>query len=251
MGLAAVVALASAVYGPAQREGKRQPAITTTVGIYGPAPRNTFGSTSISPAIVGFGWRGLLTMDTGDVAPIAWAQAELIGPPTCWYAGLFQQNPSIISAAISDASIQTIWSRCLSWRMFAERLGFAAAVSMDTSTLSTEFSSDAKTALSSGDVEHVPAPTTTGGVPRARSGTDWAALLAQWSDWSVSTMLRIIDCESHGDANAVSPGGQNWGAFQINVVHGYSVEQMTDPVTSTAIAHDIYLSQGYRAWSCY
>ena len=64
-------------------------------------------------------------------------------------------------------------------------------------------------------------------------------------------MIRIIECESHGDENAVSPGGANVGAYQINVVHGYSYEEMTDPMTATDIAHDIWLSQSYQAWSCY
>lgn len=64
-------------------------------------------------------------------------------------------------------------------------------------------------------------------------------------------MLRILDCESHGDPSAVSPDGANHGAWQINVVHGYSELAMHDPVVSTALAHSIWLSQGYRAWSCY
>lgn len=87
---------------------------------------------------------------------------------------------------------------------------------------------------------------------------DWRTLIEQWSDWDADVMLRIMygpypcpNGESGGDPNAMSPDGRNWGAYQINVVHGYSVAQMTDPVTSTAIAHDIWLSQGYRAWSCY
>ena len=64
-------------------------------------------------------------------------------------------------------------------------------------------------------------------------------------------MLRIVGCESHGDENAVSPDGRNVGAYQLNVVHGFTYEQMTDPEQSTDLAHDIWLSQGYEAWSCY
>lgn len=82
-------------------------------------------------------------------------------------------------------------------------------------------------------------------------GTDWAALLARYADWDVNTMLRIMACESGYDNTAVSPDGRNVGAYQENVIHGYSYAEMTDPVRSTEIAHDIWLSQGYRAWSCY
>ena len=64
-------------------------------------------------------------------------------------------------------------------------------------------------------------------------------------------MMRIIACESHGDENAVSPDGANVGAYQINRVHGYSYEEMTDPAISTEIAHDVWLSQGYGAWACW
>lgn len=80
---------------------------------------------------------------------------------------------------------------------------------------------------------------------------DWADLVSAYGDWEVSTMIRIIDCESHGDENAVSPDGQNVGAYQLNVVHGYSYEDATNPEISTALAHDVWLSQGYEAWACY
>jgi hypothetical protein len=64
-------------------------------------------------------------------------------------------------------------------------------------------------------------------------------------------MIRIIECESHGDENAVSPGGANVGAYQLSTIHGVSYEDATDPVKSTELAHKVWLSQGYAAWSCW
>jgi len=63
-------------------------------------------------------------------------------------------------------------------------------------------------------------------------------------------MMRIIECESHGDENVVSPDGQNVGAYQLNVVHGFSYEDATNPPVATDLAHDVWLSQGYGAWAC-
>ncbi len=80
---------------------------------------------------------------------------------------------------------------------------------------------------------------------------DWRTLLSAYSDWDIDTMMAIIACESHGDPNAVSPDGRNIGAFQENIVHGFVYADMIDPVRSTALAHDVWLSQGYGAWSCY
>ncbi len=99
-------------------------------------------------------------------------------------------------------------------------------------------------------VPEVQEAATTGSSTVAASA-DWRSLIEQWDDWDADVMLRIIACESGGSSTAVSPGGANVGAYQLNQVHGYSYEQMTDPATSTALAHDIWLSQGYGAWSCY
>lgn len=86
---------------------------------------------------------------------------------------------------------------------------------------------------------------------RLAGTTDWWLLIGQWRDWDADTMARIIECESGGDENAVSPDGQNVGAYQLNVVHGWTYEQMTDPIVSTDLAHDLWLSSGYEAWACY
>lgn len=40
-------------------------------------------------------------------------------------------------------------------------------------------------------------------------------------------------------------------SLTLNVVHGFSYEDATDPAISTALAHDVWLSQGYGAWTCW
>ena len=70
---------------------------------------------------------------------------------------------------------------------------------------------------------------------------------------------RVVHCESRGDPNAVSPGGGNHGAWQINTVHRRSFERVTgqpfhdgvyDPWWSTYFAHWLYEQQGWRPWTC-
>jgi len=69
--------------------------------------------------------------------------------------------------------------------------------------------------------------------------------------------VAVATCESGLDPEAVSPGGGNWGLFQINRVHertlrkmGYTWSQITDPVVNAKLARSIYDSSGWKAWSC-
>ncbi len=93
-------------------------------------------------------------------------------------------------------------------------------------------------------------------VPELQESTDavdggaWLGLVEQYVDWDAARMIRIVECESHFDENAVSPDGANVGGFQLNVVHGFTYEQMTDPATATELAHDLWQSSGYGAWAC-
>jgi len=73
---------------------------------------------------------------------------------------------------------------------------------------------------------------------------------------------RVADCESGLDPEAVSPGGGNWGLFQINTVHkpmvqsmGYSWSQITDPYVNAKVARRIYddalrRGSGWTPWAC-
>ena len=69
--------------------------------------------------------------------------------------------------------------------------------------------------------------------------------------------VAVATCESGLDPKAVSPGGSNWGLFQINRIHeptlkamGYSWSQITDPLVNSKLAYKIYASSGWKAWSC-
>ena len=70
---------------------------------------------------------------------------------------------------------------------------------------------------------------------------------------------RVADCESGMDPNAVSPGGGNYGLFQINSVHrdefeavtGRPWSDVTDPYANTAYAVRLYNeSGGWGPWAC-
>jgi hypothetical protein len=81
-----------------------------------------------------------------------------------------------------------------------------------------------------------------------QAGDLWAALAA--SDWPPSLWSRvhaIVMCESRSQTTAVSPGG-HVGLMQVDPkLHG--------PVPSDAVgqlndAYEVYLKQGWQAWSC-
>jgi hypothetical protein len=72
-----------------------------------------------------------------------------------------------------------------------------------------------------------------------------------------SQATAVAQCESSLNPSAISPGGGNWGLFQINVVHqswvesmGYSWSQMLDPFVNAHIARLMYNSSGWSPWSC-
>jgi len=69
--------------------------------------------------------------------------------------------------------------------------------------------------------------------------------------------LAVAKCESGLNPEAVSPGGGNWGLFQINTIHtsrvqsmGYSWDQITDPYVNSKVARSIYNEVGWSAWAC-
>lgn len=69
--------------------------------------------------------------------------------------------------------------------------------------------------------------------------------------------LRVAWCESTHRPEAISPGGGNWGLFQINRVHrgrvaamGLTWDDMLHPYANAVVAADIWAEQGWRPWSC-
>lgn len=65
----------------------------------------------------------------------------------------------------------------------------------------------------------------------------------------------IIQCESGWNPQAKNlndPNGGSFGIWQINGIHGLTIEQMTDPIESTKFAIELMKSKrSYRHWSCY
>ena len=71
--------------------------------------------------------------------------------------------------------------------------------------------------------------------------------------------MRVAQCESGLDPNAVSSGGGNWGLFQINTVHrdsftgvtGQPWENVRDPYANAQFAAGLYnQSGGWGPWAC-
>lgn len=69
--------------------------------------------------------------------------------------------------------------------------------------------------------------------------------------------IRVARCESALRYDAISPGGGNWGLFQINRIHrrrveamGHRWEDMLLPAQNAHVAADIWAEQGWRPWTC-
>lgn len=69
--------------------------------------------------------------------------------------------------------------------------------------------------------------------------------------------LRVAQCESNLRPGAVSPGGGNWGLFQINKVHtgrvaahGFAWSEMLYPWQNAVVAADLWAESGWQPWSC-
>lgn len=69
---------------------------------------------------------------------------------------------------------------------------------------------------------------------------------------------RVAGCESSHDPSRVSPGGANWGLFQINTVHRDDFESFTgqpwdsvlDPWFNSMYARKLYDGSGWGPWTC-
>lgn len=99
------------------------------------------------------------------------------------------------------------------------------------------------------DLERPPDPRPV--VSSARLALPAVQLVAGYP-WPVDQAIRVMMCESSGDANAVN--GPNQGLFQINAaVHQDRVapgESLYDPVVNVRVAYAIWQDQGWRPWSC-
>jgi hypothetical protein len=91
---------------------------------------------------------------------------------------------------------------------------------------------------------------------RGRLGTE--TLICSLS-WPCDTALRIAECESRFDPNAISWDGQDFGLFQIRASvwrywldeRGFSFwDEWMIPEKNVAMAHLIYQERGWRPWTC-
>lgn len=70
------------------------------------------------------------------------------------------------------------------------------------------------------------------------------------SDWQ--TGLAISSCESGIDGHRAPNGNTNGtldvGLFRVNTVHGWTVEEMSDPIANAGYAYSIFKDQGLAPW---
>lgn len=92
----------------------------------------------------------------------------------------------------------------------------------------------------------------------AGSGDALGAIAAHFGD-VYDSAVRVADCESSLDPGAVSPGGGNWGLFQINTVHRADFEAFTgrpwsavlEADANAAYARKLYDGHGgWGPWEC-
>lgn len=77
-------------------------------------------------------------------------------------------------------------------------------------------------------------------------------------DETVAKATRVAQCESGLNPAAVSPGGGNWGLFQVNTVHrrsggftavtGERWEAVLNPWYNAAYARHLYDQRGWQPW---
>lgn len=70
--------------------------------------------------------------------------------------------------------------------------------------------------------------------------------------------VRVAECESGLDPEAISPGGGNWGLFQVNTIHrrsgnfeastGRPWEDVLHPYWNAMYARQLYDARGWQPW---
>lgn len=102
-----------------------------------------------------------------------------------------------------------------------------------------------------------PAPTDST-PPPAGSGSATAAISQYFGD-IYDSAVRVAQCESGLDPGAISPGGGNWGLFQINTTHKADFENYTGQPWSAVLNADynaMYARKlydgngGWGPWTC-
>lgn len=72
-----------------------------------------------------------------------------------------------------------------------------------------------------------------------------------WPDWAVERMVRIAKCESGFVATAVNPRSGTTGIWQLHPLWQKPWPgDYKNPWTNGAVAYQVWLEQGFRAWAC-
>lgn len=81
------------------------------------------------------------------------------------------------------------------------------------------------------------------------------SLASAYSDWDAHVVTWLVfdagtgHGESSGRTDVVSADGKYVGLMQIDWrLHGYTVEQLQDPVTNIEAAHKLWLQRGFQPW---
>lgn len=86
----------------------------------------------------------------------------------------------------------------------------------------------------------------TSGEARAQDMSECPALIVETFGETAWAACRVAWCESTWRSWAISPDGQNYGWFQVNLIHGLGASAL-DPEVNVAFAYR--LSRGGTDWS--
>ena len=92
--------------------------------------------------------------------------------------------------------------------------------------------------------------------PHITSNTFYAEELGMFihDDYYRDTLYKIMMCESTGRPDAIGDSGSSYGLFQINMDYWSQLvgdRNVLDPYDNAQIAYEIWMLQGWDAWSCY
>lgn len=83
---------------------------------------------------------------------------------------------------------------------------------------------------------------------QTQSGLDSWIAQSNWPQWTWPTVKRIVMCESGGIVG-IATNPPHVGLMQANVNIWGRVP--ADPISELNQGYEIYLQQGWEAWSCY
>lgn len=83
----------------------------------------------------------------------------------------------------------------------------------------------------------------------------WRALVCSYP-WPCETALRIIECESRFDPNAISYDGEDFGLMQLNAETWAPIfpefwTRWMEPEWNVKTGYEIYKRAGFAPWECW